>query len=111
MQKLTESGEFEDYMRRHAEHHRESVSSRAEAEWETRPTPNGCESMAEESTDIRSALKWAFSPSGDASIGVALTVASIPLWMQLSLMDECRECVERALASHIAEPNRSDATR
>src|SRR5262249_54902440 len=43
-----------------------------------------------------------------ASIGVALTVASVPLWMQLSLIDECRGYVERALANHMAEPNRSE---
>src|SRR5262249_39474868 len=107
MQKLTESGEVEDYVRRHAEHHRDLLE-RAEAEWEARPTGEWLEDYGRRIDDVRSALKWAFSPSGDASIGVALTVASIPLWMQLSLMDECRECVERALASHMADPNRSE---
>jgi predicted ATPase len=107
MQKLTESGEFEDYVRRHAEHHRD-LFERAEAEWEARPTSEWLEDYGRRIDDVRSALRWAFSPSGDASIGVALTVASIPLWMQLSLMDECREYVERALASHMAEPNCSE---
>src|SRR5262249_8237542 len=37
MQKLSESGEFEDYVRRHAEHHR-VLFERAEAEWQARPT-------------------------------------------------------------------------
>src|SRR5262249_2540111 len=37
------------------------------------------------------------SPS-DASIGVALTAAAVPLWFQLSLIDECRERVEQALS-------------
>ena len=32
-------------------------------------------------------------------IGVALTVASVPLWKQLSLFDECRLRVEQALAA------------
>jgi predicted ATPase/DNA-binding winged helix-turn-helix (wHTH) protein len=107
MQKLTESGEFEEHVRRHAEHHRD-LFQRAEAEWDARPTAEWLEDYGRRIDDVRSALKWAFSPSGDASIGVALTVASIPLWMQLSLMDECREYVERALASHMAEPNRSE---
>ena len=48
--------------------------------------------------------------SGDASIGVALTAASVPLWMQLSLMDECRGRVEQALSAIAAgmdcEPRR-----
>src|SRR5262249_26896193 len=107
MQKLSASGEVEEYVRRHAEHHRDLLE-RAEAEWEARPTAEWLEDYGRRIDDVRSALKWAFSPSGDASIGVALTVASIPLWMQLSLIDECREYVERALANHMAAPNRSE---
>lgn len=48
---------------------------------------------------LRAALDWAFSPSGDAAIGVVLTIASEPLWFGLSLMDEWRRRVERALSS------------
>ena len=48
---------------------------------------------------MSAALDWAFSPSGDGSIGVALTAAAVPLWMRLSLMEECRGRVERALAA------------
>jgi predicted ATPase/DNA-binding winged helix-turn-helix (wHTH) protein len=103
MQKLTESGELEEYVRRHAEHHRDLLA-RAEAELEARSTAEWLDEYGRRIDDVRSALNWAFSPKGDASLGVALTIASIPLWMQLSLVDECRECVERALASHTAEP-------
>src|SRR5262249_41408157 len=56
--------------------------------------------------DIRSALDWAFSPSGDAAIGVALMAASVPLWTYLSLMEECRRRVEQALASLAAGEHR-----
>src|SRR5437899_8290884 len=48
--------------------------------------------------NIRVALNWAFSPRGDAALGVALTVAAVPLWMHLSLMTECRVRVEEAVA-------------
>src|ERR1700740_3748920 len=50
---------------------------------------------------------WKFSPAGDAQIGVALTAAAVPAWMQLSLMEECRGRVEQALAvlATIAEPD------
>ncbi|MGX9431672.1 MULTISPECIES: ATP-binding protein [Bradyrhizobium] len=107
MQKLTESGEFQQYVRRHAEHHRD-LFERTQADWEEQPSGEWVEEYGRRIDDVRSALNWAFSPSGDASIGVALTVASIPLWMRLSFMDECREWVERALASHLAEPNRNE---
>jgi predicted ATPase len=40
---------------------------------------------------------------------VALTVAAVPLWFQLSLMDECRSRVERALATF--DPEASHRTR
>jgi len=48
--------------------------------------------------NVRAALDWAFSPEGDPQIGVALTVAAVPLWVQVSLLGECRERAERALA-------------
>jgi hypothetical protein len=41
----------------------------------------------------------AFSPSGNAWIGVALTASALPLWFLQSLLLECRGRVERALAS------------
>src|ERR1700730_15661792 len=59
------------------------------------PLTSGWRIMAARS--IICALDWAFSPHGDTSIGVALTVASVPLWLQLSLMEECHRYVERAL--------------
>jgi predicted ATPase len=49
--------------------------------------------------NLRAALDWAFSPGGDASIGVALTAAAVPLWMHLSLMEECRGRVEWAMTA------------
>jgi ABC-type glycerol-3-phosphate transport system substrate-binding protein len=49
--------------------------------------------------NLRAALDWAFSPDGDASIGVALTAATVPVWMNLSLMEEFRGRVEQALAA------------
>ena len=55
---------------------------------------------------MRAALDWTFSPAGDESIGVALTTSAVPLWMQLSLFDECRTRVERALAALPSEADR-----
>jgi hypothetical protein len=48
--------------------------------------------------DLRAALDWAFSSKGDAALGLTLTTAAAPLWMHLSLLEECRSRVERALA-------------
>ena len=60
--------------------------------------------------NLRAALDWTFSPDGDATLGVALTAAAIPLWMQLSLLEECRGRLEKALAALRPGANR-DARR
>jgi hypothetical protein len=56
--------------------------------------------------NVRAALDWAFSPVGDSSIGVALTAAAVPLWVHLSLMEECRSRVEQALSALAAGAGR-----
>ena len=47
--------------------------------------------------DVRSALVWAFSSSGDAALGLELTVASAFMWYQLFLVDEFRSHAASAL--------------
>jgi predicted ATPase/DNA-binding winged helix-turn-helix (wHTH) protein len=97
LEKLVESGEYGPVARRLAEYGRD-VLERAEPRFERRPS-------VEQAADyrlidnLRTALDWAFSPHGDASIGVALTTAAVPLWMHLSLLEECRSRVEQALAA------------
>ncbi len=107
--KLAESGELELLAQRHAEYHRD-LFERAEAEWDASPTAAWLATYARQIDNVRTALDWAFSPSGDSAIGMALTVAAVPLWTHLSLMEECRARVERALASLAPGPGR-DARR
>jgi predicted ATPase len=97
-EKLDESGEMAVVARRHAEYSREFFE-RAETEWKTRPSSEWLSEYGWRIHNVRVALDWAFSPGGDASIGVALTVAAVPLWMHLSLLDECRGRAEQALTS------------
>jgi len=55
------------------------------------PPPNGWRLSAAGSTTLRAALDWAFfRRPEDAAIGVALTIAAVPLWVQMSLVQECR---------------------
>ena len=98
LEKLVDSGEFDMAARRHATRYLELFAV-AEAEAETRPTDEWLAIYGPRIDNVRAALDWAFSPSGDASLGVSLTIAAVPLWVQLSLLGECRERVERALAS------------
>ena len=98
LEKLGESGERERLARLHAEYHSDLFES-AETEWDTRPTAEWLADYGRQIDDLRAALDWAFSPRGNASVGVALTVSAVPLWFQLSLVDECLGWVERALAT------------
>src|SRR5436190_6422635 len=98
IEKLDESAERDQIARRHAEYHRQ-IFGRAEVESVARRTDEWLADYAREIDNLRAALDWAFSSDGDASIGMALTAAAVPLWMQLSLPDECRGRAERALAA------------
>ena len=95
---LGESDEHQYVARRHAEYYR-NLFEHAEIESMARLADDRLADYAQEIDNLRAALEWAFLPGGDDSIGVALTVAAIPLWLQLSMMEECRSRVEQALAS------------
>jgi len=105
LDKLTQSGELERFARRHAEYFRD-VFQTAAAEWETQSTGEWLATYGRHIDNLRAALDWAFCPAGDPALGVALTVAAIPLWMHWSLMEECRARVEQALATSATEANR-----
>ena len=109
LEKLSDSGELQAVTRRHAEYYHD-LFERAETEWETRPTAEWLTDYGRQIDNLRAALDWAFSPAGDTLIGAALTAAAVPLWMQLSLLEECRGRVERALAALAAGAGR-DAQR
>jgi predicted ATPase len=97
-EKVIGSAEFDHVARRHSEYYRD-LFQHAEAELETRPTSEWLAAYRPHIDDLRAALDWALSPSGDVGVGVALTAAAVPLWTYLSLLTECRARVERAIAS------------
>ena len=96
IQKLEASGDRERIARRHAEYYSD-LFKRAEAEVAARPVGKWLADYAREIDNLRVALDWAFSPGGDGSIGIALTQAAIPLWIRLSLLEECHSRVKQAL--------------
>jgi predicted ATPase/DNA-binding winged helix-turn-helix (wHTH) protein len=98
IEKLDSSGEHERVARRHAEYYL-TLLKRAEVEAPARPPAEWLADYAREIDNLRTALDWAFSPSGNRSIGVALTAAAVPLWMRLSLLEECRGRAKQALGA------------
>jgi predicted ATPase/DNA-binding winged helix-turn-helix (wHTH) protein len=49
-------------------------------------------------SNVRAALEWSFGPHGDDEVATRLAAASMPLFMELSLLIEYQGWVERAVA-------------
>ncbi|MCP3368036.1 ATP-binding protein [Bradyrhizobium cajani] len=98
LEKLRARGEFPDAARRQARYYC-GLFANAEADSEVKPQSEWLAFYGRHIDNVRSSLDWAFAPGGDARIGVALTAAAVPLWVQLSLLAECRERTELALSN------------
>jgi predicted ATPase len=99
--KLACNAEVDSVARNHAEY-LQCVFEYAEVELERGEPSQWMAHYGRLIEDVRAALDWAFSPSGDAAIGVGLTVAAIPLWQLSSRSDELCGQIERALKSEAA---------
>jgi predicted ATPase/DNA-binding winged helix-turn-helix (wHTH) protein len=96
LEKLEEAGERDRIAHLHAGHCF-GLFQRASIEWETLPTADWLALYRRSLNDLRAALDWAYSPQGDPQMGVLLAVAAAPLWLELSLMEECRTRMQQAL--------------
>jgi predicted ATPase/DNA-binding winged helix-turn-helix (wHTH) protein len=99
LKKLTESDEFDQTARRHAKYI-EYMLAKISADAATSSSMAAEAVLTAESQlidEARTVMDWAFSAGGDIESGIALTVASVPLWTHLSLNGECCRYVEQAL--------------
>ncbi|AWM06137.2 transcriptional regulator [Bradyrhizobium symbiodeficiens] len=55
--------------------------------------------------DIRAALEWCFSTSGDRDVGLALSAGAVPLFLSISMLKECRRLCLQTLEA-LAEEER-----
>lgn len=60
--------------------------------------PGGWSHRAELLSDARAALAWAYSDSGEPELRIPLAAVSARLFVELNLLQECREWAGRALA-------------
>ncbi len=97
LEKLHESGEAMVVSRRHAEHFLDLLE-KAELNRSDKPNDQWLSTHRSVIDEVRSALDWSYSESGDAKISVALTVAAAPLFMHYSLWEECRAQLQRAVS-------------
>jgi predicted ATPase/DNA-binding winged helix-turn-helix (wHTH) protein len=94
--KLQEEGEVSLVVQRLARYLCETLEHSAE-EVETLSSEDWLLKYGSQINNVRYVLDWAYSDNGNTDVGVAVTVSAIPLWYQLSLVDECLTCVRRAL--------------
>jgi predicted ATPase/DNA-binding winged helix-turn-helix (wHTH) protein len=97
LEKLREQSAVPQMLRRHAEHML-AVLKKAELDRADAAASEWFDSHPRAVDEVRAALDWAFSAEGDAKLGCALTAAAAPIWIHYTLMEECCEQIERALA-------------
>jgi len=96
LEKLAWHGEAEQAARCQAVYFRD-VFVRSERGSGWRLTRDDVSAGSREIDNVRAALDWCFSPTGDTHIGADLTSAYGAIWMSLSLMAECGTRCEQAL--------------
>ena len=106
--KLTESDDFPDMWRWHAEHHVDLLRT-AEVEWQAMSRTAWVKRYGPSIDDIRAALDATFAPAGDPQLGAELALAAVSFGFQLALQDELRDRIETALRL-LAESDVEDAS-
>ncbi|WP_325170006.1 ATP-binding protein [Methylobacterium sp. C25] len=96
LEKLAESNEVEGIARRHASF-TAAMSEEASVDWRILPTEDWLNRHATGLDDIRAALDWALSASGDVDLGVTILSQSAPFWIQHSQHDEGQRRISEIL--------------
>ncbi|WP_413988978.1 ATP-binding protein [Labrys okinawensis] len=53
--------------------------------------------------NVRAALAWCFGTDGDTELGVRLAAAGVPIFLVMSLLPECHQWADRAIAAIAAD--------
>jgi len=98
-----QEGERRTLERKHAEYFCRFFD-RAARDREALPAKEWLGRTAPQIDNLRRALDWSYSAEGDIDLGGALTVAAVPLWLLMSLIDECLGRVKRAIEALERQP-------
>ena len=97
MEKLAQHGEAEHAAWHQAAYFRDLLAPASS--FRTRLSDGDLARHGREIDNVRAALDWCFAAGGDTAIGIDLTAAFAPVWMDLSLTVECCDRCEAALRS------------
>jgi len=87
-----------DLSRRHAAYYRRWLEQTG-SEWSSLSTGAERAPHFAAINNVRAALEWCFSKSGDIAIGIGLAAAAAPVFRAMALFPECHRWSERALAA------------
>ncbi|SMQ30402.1 Predicted ATPase [Pseudomonas helmanticensis] len=104
LEKLHGAGEFDSTTERHAVY-LVSLLERLNVHGEALPDYERIQRYIEYLGNICATLDWTFSKTGNLGLGIRLAASSAPLFLGLSMLDECRRWSGRALAAGVCEPN------
>lgn len=93
--KLAERGEENAIARRHALYYAERLAT-------IRPSflqNHTFSAYSQQVGDVRAALQWSFSISGDIRVGLALGVGAAPLLLNLSMLNECQHWSRKIISA------------
>ena len=96
--KLVEHGEADRIARAHAEYFRDFLHDIA-VKSTGMQTAGGFLPYADHLPNVRAALTWSFSDSGDRTIGVDLAASAAQFFLELTLLTECFGWTQQALAA------------
>ena len=91
---LAESGEADAICARHADYYRDRIEGMASGP----PPTSRCLAEREEAVlNVRGALEFAYSPRGASVDKIRLAAAAARLFLEMSLLTECRDWADRAV--------------
>ncbi|WP_439398016.1 ATP-binding protein [Bradyrhizobium sp. PMVTL-01] len=96
--KLVENGEADRVARAHAEYFRDLLRDIA-LKSSGLQSAGGFLPYADHLPNVRAALTWSFSDSGDRTLGVELAASAAQFFLELTLLTECLRWTQQALAA------------
>jgi predicted ATPase/DNA-binding winged helix-turn-helix (wHTH) protein len=108
LDRLNASGALAEVTRRHADYFLGILATVDELR-QSQPADEYLATFRHYADEIHAALEWAFSPAGDPTIGLAMTIAAVPLWFELFQIVVASARLSQALS--YAEPGSDQEMR
>jgi predicted ATPase/DNA-binding winged helix-turn-helix (wHTH) protein len=108
LDRLNASGALAEVARRHARYFLGILATVDEMR-RSQPADDYRATFRRYADETHAALEWAFSPAGDPAIGLAMTIAAVPLWFELFQIVVARARLRQALCH--AEPGSDQEMR